>query len=59
MRELARLRNSRGEIVLPLTIAGTLDSPQFGIDVESAIREGVREGVRDELLPRLRRIIRR
>lgn len=55
VRELARLRKGGGEIVLPLTITGTLDSPQFGVDVESAIREGVR----DELMRRLRRIIRR
>lgn len=55
VRELARARNSRGEIVLPLTIAGTLDAPRFRIDVETAIREGVR----DELLRRLRRLIRR
>ncbi len=55
VRELARLRTRHGQIVLPLTIGGTLDSPQFGVDVESAIREGVR----DELMRRLRGIIRR
>lgn len=55
VRELARLRNARGEIELPLTIAGTLDSPRFALDVEAAIRQGVR----DELMRRLRGIIRR
>ena len=55
VRELARLRNGRGEIVLPLTIDGTLDAPRFGLDVASAIREGFR----DELKRRLNRLIRR
>jgi hypothetical protein len=53
VRELARLRSGSGEIVVPLTIAGTLDQPQFGIDVKAAVGEGLR----DELLRRLRRII--
>jgi uncharacterized protein involved in outer membrane biogenesis len=55
VRELARLRNARGEIEVPLTIGGTLDSPKFALDVEAAIRHGVR----DELMRRLRGIIRR
>jgi len=55
VRELARARNARGEIEVPLTIAGTLDAPRFGLDMEAAIRQGVR----DELMRRLRRIIRR
>jgi len=55
VRELARARNARGEIEVPLTIAGTLDAPRFGLDVEAAIRQGVR----DELMRRLRGIIRR
>ena len=54
VRELARLRRG-GEIVLPLTIGGTLDAPRFGIDVETAIREGLQE----ELKRRLQRLIRR
>jgi uncharacterized protein involved in outer membrane biogenesis len=55
VRELARARNARGEIEVPLTIAGTLDTPRFGLDIETAIRQGVR----DELMRRLRGIIRR
>jgi uncharacterized protein involved in outer membrane biogenesis len=55
VHELARLKNSRGEIALPLTIAGTVDAPRFGVDVGAAIKEGVR----DELLRRLRGIIRK
>ncbi len=55
VRELARAKNSRGEIELPLIISGTLDAPRFDIDLEAAIRTGVR----DELLRRLRGLIRR
>jgi uncharacterized protein involved in outer membrane biogenesis len=55
VRELARAKNSRGEIELPLTISGTLDAPRFDVDLEAAIRHGVR----DELLRRLRGLIRR
>jgi AsmA protein len=55
VRELARLRNSEGEVELPLTIGGTFDAPQFGLDLETAIKQGVR----DELERRLRRLFRR
>jgi uncharacterized protein involved in outer membrane biogenesis len=55
VRELARARNARGEIEVPLTINGTLDAPRFGLDMETAIRRGVR----DELMRRLRGLIRR
>ena len=55
IRELARLRNGRGELELPLTISGSLDAPAFGLDVESAIKKGVT----DELQRQLRRLIRR
>jgi uncharacterized protein involved in outer membrane biogenesis len=55
VRELARAKNSRGEIELPLVISGTLGSPAFAIDLETAIRHGAR----DELLRRLRGLIRR
>lgn len=55
VRELARAKNSRGEIELPLIISGTLDAPRFDVDLEAAIRRGVR----DELLRRLRGLIRR
>lgn len=55
VRELARLKNSRGEIALPLTIAGTIDAARIGVDVGAAVKEGVR----DELLRRLRGFIKR
>ena len=55
VRELSGLRNSRGEIELPLTISGTLDEPSFGLDVKGAVGKGVL----DELQRRLRGIIRR
>jgi uncharacterized protein involved in outer membrane biogenesis len=54
VRELARAKNARGEIELPLVIGGTLDSPQFDIDLATAIRQGVRDEMR-----RLRGLIRR
>jgi uncharacterized protein involved in outer membrane biogenesis len=53
VHELARLRKGSGEIVVPLTITGSLDAPKFDIDVGSVIREGVV----DELKRRLRRLI--
>ncbi len=49
VHELARLRKG-GEIVVPLTITGSLDAPKFEVDVGSIIREGVA----DELKRRLR-----
>ena len=52
VHELARLRKG-GEIVVPLTITGSLDAPKFEVDVGSVIREGVV----DELKRRLRRLI--
>ena len=54
VHEIARLRNSRGEIVVPLTISGTLDAPSIDIDLKAAIGKGLM----DELRRRLRRIIR-
>jgi uncharacterized protein involved in outer membrane biogenesis len=53
VHELARLRKGSGEIVLPLTITGSLDAPKFDVDVGSVIREGVV----DELRRRVRRLI--
>jgi hypothetical protein len=53
VHELARLRKASGEIVVPLTITGSLDAPKFDIDAGSVIREGVV----DELKRRLRRLI--
>jgi AsmA protein len=55
VHELARLKNSHGEIALPLTIAGTIDAPRFGVDIAAAVKEGVR----DELMRRLRGFIRK
>ena len=53
VHELARLRKASGEVVVPLTITGSLDAPKFDIDMGSVIREGVV----DELKRRLRRLI--
>ena len=53
VHELARLRNASGEVVLPLTITGSLDAPEFDIDVGTVIRESVV----DELKRRVRRLI--
>jgi hypothetical protein len=53
VRELGRLRKASGEIVVPLTITGSLDAPKFDIDMGSVIREGVV----DELKRRVRRLI--
>ena len=50
VRELSGLRNSRGEIEMPLTISGTLDAPSFGLDLKSIIGKGIE----DELKRRLR-----
>lgn len=50
VRELSGLRNSRGELEIPLTISGTLDAPDFGLDLKSLIGKGVE----DELKRRLR-----
>jgi uncharacterized protein involved in outer membrane biogenesis len=55
VRELARAKNSRGEIELPLVISGTLGSPTFAIDLETAILHGAR----DELMRRLKGLFRR
>jgi hypothetical protein len=54
IHELKGLRNSRGEVEVPLTISGTLDAPSFEIDLESMIRKGIA----DELRRAIRRIIR-
>ena len=54
IRELSGLRNSRGELELPLVLSGTLDAPSFAIDLESAIEKGIA----DELRRRIRRLIR-
>ena len=54
IHELARLRRN-GTIDLPLTITGTLDTPEFGIDLKTAIEQGIA----DELLRRLRGLIKR
>lgn len=55
VRELAGLRNSSGELEIPLTISGTLDAPSFSLDLESAIGKGLK----DELMRRLRGIIKK
>lgn len=54
IRELARLTRG-GRIELPLTIAGTVDDPTFGVDLKAAMQQGIK----DELWRRLRGFIRR
>jgi uncharacterized protein involved in outer membrane biogenesis len=53
VHELARLKNSRGEIELPLTISGSLDAASITVDLETAIKQGLE----DEIRRRLRRLI--
>ena len=53
VHELARLRKASGEVIVPLTITGSLDAPKFDVDIGSVIREGVV----DELKRRLKRLI--
>lgn len=53
VHELARLKNARGEIELPLTISGSLDAPSISVDVAAAIKQGLA----DEIRRRLRRLI--
>ena len=49
VHEIARLRNSRGEIELPLTIAGNLDAPAISVDVKTTIIEGIADEIRRRL----------
>jgi hypothetical protein len=55
VRELSGLRNSQGELELPLTITGTLDHPSFGIDLKAVIARSIKE----ELRRGIRRLFRR
>jgi hypothetical protein len=55
VRELSVLRNESGELELPIRIAGTLDNPSFGIDLEAAITRSIKE----ELRRRFRGLLRR
>lgn len=54
IRELSGLRNRRGEVEIPLTISGTLDDPDFTLDLAAVMKKGIA----DELRRRLLRIIR-
>jgi hypothetical protein len=54
VRELSGLRNDRGELELPLTITGTVDSPSIRIDLKAAVGRSIK----DELRRRLRGWIR-
>jgi hypothetical protein len=47
------LKNSRGEIELPLTIAGSLDAPSISVDVTTALSKGLA----DEIRRRLRKLM--
>jgi hypothetical protein len=53
VHEIARLRNTRGEIELPLTISGSLDAPSISVDVKA----GIIQGLEDEIRRRLQRLI--
>ena len=53
VHEFARLKNSRGEIELPLTIAGSLDAPSISVDVTTALSKGLA----DEIRRRLRKLM--
>lgn len=55
VRELSGLRNSQGELELPVTIGGTLDDPSIRIDLKAAVGKSLR----DELRRRLKGLIRR
>ena len=55
VHELTGLRNSRGELEIPLTISGTLDAPSIGLDLKAAIGKGIK----DELMRRLRGFIKK
>jgi uncharacterized protein involved in outer membrane biogenesis len=55
IRELARLRRPGGEIQVPLTIRGTADKPDFGIDVMSILERGVEDEIKRRLLDFLKR----
>jgi uncharacterized protein involved in outer membrane biogenesis len=54
VRELSAMRNSRGELELPLTISGTLDNPAFKVDLKSAIGQSIK----GEIFRRFRGVIR-
>ena len=55
IRELAALRNDRGELELPLRISGTLDDPSFAIDLKAALGRSIKH----ELQRRIRDLFRR
>ncbi len=55
VRELSGLRNSRGELEIPLTISGTLDAPSFRLDLKAAIGRGLRNELRRRLDDFIRR----
>jgi hypothetical protein len=55
IRELAALRNDRGELELPLRISGTLDDPSFAIDLKAAVGRTLKH----ELQRRIRDLFRR
>ena len=52
--KLSGLRNGRGELEIPMTISGTLDAPSFSVNLAAVVRKGLT----DELMRRLKRIIR-
>ena len=50
-REVARLKNSDGEIELPVIVSGTVAAPRFSIDTAALLRRGLE----DELQRRLKK----
>jgi AsmA protein len=40
---VARLRNAQGELVIPVTVAGTTTAPRYGVDVGSVAKQQVKE----------------
>lgn len=55
IRELSGLRNPEGELEIPLTISGSADDPSIAVDLKAIIGKGMK----DELMRRLRGLIRR
>jgi uncharacterized protein involved in outer membrane biogenesis len=49
VRELSGLRNDRGELELPLTITGTVDTPSIRIDLKTAVGRSIKEELRRRL----------
>jgi hypothetical protein len=42
---LGRLRNTQGELVIPVTVSGTTTAPKYAVDVGSVAKQQVKEQV--------------